>query len=31
VLIDGGPIAEREHALAEMTPILSFGLGGAVL
>jgi hypothetical protein len=31
VLVDGEPIAEPEHALAEMTPILSFGSGGAVL
>jgi hypothetical protein len=31
VLVDGEPIAEPEHVLAEMTPILSFGPGGAVL
>jgi Transglutaminase-like superfamily len=31
VLVDGQPVAESEHALAEMTPILAFGPGGAVL
>jgi Transglutaminase-like superfamily len=31
VLVDGEPIAEPEHVLAEMTPILSFGRRGTVL
>jgi len=31
ILVDGEPIAEPEHRLTEMTPILSFGPGGAVL